>query len=77
VRKVRVEGDERVRLESCRDVPARVPDMGALDDARSHLAKAREFVEAAEVTLDLGLFDAAGSSAVSSGINSATAVVRS
>ena len=37
--------------------------MGALDDARSHLAKAREFLEAAEVTLDLGLCNAAASSA--------------
>lgn len=48
--------------------------MGALDDARSHLAKAREFLEAAEVTLDLGLCNAAASSAVSSGINSKDAI---
>lgn len=33
--------------------------MPALDDARAHLAKAREFLEAAELTNDLGLFNAA------------------
>jgi len=48
--------------------------MGALADARSHLAKARELLKAAEVTLDLGLFNAAASSAVSSGFNSKDAI---
>jgi hypothetical protein len=48
--------------------------MPALDDARAHLAKAREFLEAAELTNDLGLFNAAASSAVTSGINSKDAI---
>ena len=48
--------------------------MGALDDARAHLAKAQEFLAAAELTLDLDLFNAATSSAVSSGINSKDAI---
>jgi hypothetical protein len=46
-----------------------------LDDARAHLAKAQEFLAAAEFTLDLDLFNAATSSAVSSGINSKDAIV--
>jgi hypothetical protein len=48
--------------------------MTALVDARAHLAKAREFLEAAELTNDLQLFNAAASSAVSSGINSKDAI---
>lgn len=48
--------------------------MAALDDARSHLDKAEEFVQAAQVNLDLGLFNAATSNAVSSGINSKDAI---
>lgn len=48
--------------------------MGALDDARAHLAKAQEFLAAAELTLGLDLFNAATSSAVSSGINSKDAI---
>lgn len=48
--------------------------MGALDDARAHVAKAQEFLAAAEFTLDLDLFNAAASSAVSSGINSKDAI---
>ena len=48
--------------------------MGALDDARAHLAKAREFLEAAEATLEIGLFNAATSSAVIAGINAKDAI---
>lgn len=48
--------------------------MGALEDAHAHLAKAQEFLAAAEFTLDLDLFNAATSSAVSSGINSKDAI---
>lgn len=48
--------------------------MNALGDARAHLAKAREFLEAAEVSRDLELFSAATSSAVISGINSKDAI---
>ncbi|TCC39065.1 DNA-binding protein [Kribbella capetownensis] len=43
--------------------------MSALDEARAHLAKAREFLEAVELTNDLQLFNAAASNAVTSGIN--------
>jgi hypothetical protein len=48
--------------------------VGALDDARAHLAKAREFHEAAQITLDLEMLNAATSAAVSSGINSKDAI---
>ncbi|GAA3118617.1 hypothetical protein JOF29_000973 [Kribbella aluminosa] len=48
--------------------------MTALDEARAHLAKAREFLEAAEMTNDLALFNAAASNAVTSGINSKDAI---
>ena len=48
--------------------------MTRLDDARAHLAKAREFLEAAQVSHDLGLYNAATSDAVISGINSKDAV---
>jgi uncharacterized protein (UPF0332 family) len=48
--------------------------MGALEDARAHLEKAEEFLAAAEATLDLGLFNAATSNAVSSGVNAKDAV---
>ena len=47
--------------------------MAALDEARAHLAKAREFLEAAELTNDLALYNAA-SNAVTSGINSKDAI---
>jgi hypothetical protein len=43
--------------------------MGALEDARAHLEKAGEFLAAAEATLDLELFNAATSNAVSCGVN--------
>lgn len=48
--------------------------MGALEDAKAHLAKAAEFLEAANVSLELGLCNAAGSNAVSSGVNSKDAI---
>ena len=40
--------------------------MTVLDDAAAHLAKAREVLEAAEITRDLELYNAAVSSAISS-----------
>jgi hypothetical protein len=48
--------------------------MTALDQARAHLTKAREFLEAAELTKDLELYNAAASNAVTSGINSKDAI---
>lgn len=48
--------------------------MGALEQARGHLRKAQEFLEAGQLTLDLDMFDAATSSAVHSGINSKDAM---
>ncbi|MGW5194103.1 hypothetical protein ACWEOO_32940 [Kribbella sp. NPDC004138] len=48
--------------------------MPALDEARAHLAKAREFLEAADLTNDLELYNAAASNAVTSGINSKDAI---
>ena len=48
--------------------------MGALEEARGHLRKAREFLEAGQVTLDLNMFDAATSNAVHSGINAKDAM---
>ena len=48
--------------------------MTALSDARAHLRKAREFLEAAELNLDSQLYNAATSSAVTSGINAKDAV---
>ncbi len=44
--------------------------MSALKDAKAHLAKAREFLEAAELNHDLALYNAATSNAVTSGVNS-------
>jgi len=46
----------------------------SVNDARAHLSKAREFLEAAEVNRDLELFNAATSAAVISGINSKDAI---
>lgn len=43
--------------------------MSVLDDAKSHLAKAREFLEAADIERDHELYNAAISNAVISGIN--------
>lgn len=48
--------------------------MTAISDARAHLRKAREFLDAAEVSLDHDLFNATTSSAVTSGINSKDAI---
>lgn len=48
--------------------------MTALDDARAHIDKAREFLQAARSSLDLELFNAATSNAVVSGINAKDAV---
>jgi len=46
----------------------------SLNDARAHVSKAREFLEAAEVNRGLELFNAATSAAVISGINSKDAI---
>lgn len=48
--------------------------MSALTQARDHLNKAREFLEAAEIDLDLEFFSAATSHAVIAGINSKDAI---
>lgn len=48
--------------------------MSALSDGRAHLRKAREFLDAAELSLDADLYNAATSSAVTSGINAKDAV---
>ncbi|MEK7409866.1 MAG: HEPN domain-containing protein [Actinomycetota bacterium] len=48
--------------------------MGALEEAKQYLAKAREFLEAAQVNFDLDLFNAATSNAVTSGINAKDAI---
>ncbi|MFM7253314.1 MAG: HEPN domain-containing protein [Ilumatobacteraceae bacterium] len=48
--------------------------MSALRDALSHLAKADEFLLAAETSLDQALFNAATSNAVVSGINAKDAI---
>lgn len=48
--------------------------MSAPDEARAHLRKAKEFLEAAESSAELELFNAATSSAVTSGINSKDAI---
>jgi uncharacterized protein (UPF0332 family) len=48
--------------------------VSALQEARAHLAKAKEFLEAAELALDAELFNAAASDAVVSGINSKDAI---
>lgn len=54
--------------------PPRQPDVGARDEARAHLAKAREFLDAAQLELDADLFTAAASSAVLAGINAKDAI---
>jgi len=48
--------------------------MSALSDARAHLRKAREFLDAAHLSLDGDLYNAATSSAVTSGINAKDAI---
>jgi uncharacterized protein (UPF0332 family) len=46
----------------------------ALQAAKEHLAKAREFLEVAELSHDLDLYNAAASNAVTSGINCKDAI---
>ncbi len=48
--------------------------MGALEDARRHLDKAREFLDSAVDELDFERYNAATSNAVTSGINSKDAI---
>ena len=48
--------------------------MTALEEARLHLAKAREFLDSAETSRDLGLNNAAASNAVISAVNSKDAI---
>lgn len=48
--------------------------MTASEEARLHLAKAREFLDAAETSRDLGLDNAAASDAVISAINNKDAI---
>lgn len=48
--------------------------MSAQEEARAHLAKAREFLQAAQFNVDLELFNAATSDAVVSGVNSKDAI---
>lgn len=48
--------------------------MNSLELARAHLAKAREFLDAGQLAQDLDLYNAAASSAVTSGINSKDAI---
>lgn len=48
--------------------------MTALQDARAHLAKAKEFLDAAVLSLDAELLNAATSDAVVSSINSKDAI---
>lgn len=48
--------------------------MSPLTEARAHLLKAREFLEAAEFLLDLELFNAVTSNAVTSAINAKDAI---
>ena len=48
--------------------------MSSIEDARIHLAKAREFLHAADLNKDARLYDAAISNAVTSGVNSKDAI---
>lgn len=48
--------------------------MGSLEQARGHLRKAKEFLDASQLALDHDLFDAATSNAVVSGINAKDAI---
>jgi len=43
--------------------------VGALEESRAHLRKAREFLDAASLEVELELYSAAASSAVLAGIN--------
>lgn len=48
--------------------------MNPREEAKAHLGKAREFLEAADLSIEVGLFNAAAASAVVSGINSKDAI---
>lgn len=48
--------------------------MTSRDAARTHLRKARQFLDAASVSRDLGLLDAATSAAVIAGVNAKDAI---
>ncbi len=48
--------------------------MTAIDDARAHLVKAREFLDAAVTNNEMRLFNAATSNAVTAGINAKDAI---
>lgn len=48
--------------------------MGTLDQARGHVRKAKEFLDAGELALDHDMFDVATSNAVLSGINAKDAI---
>ncbi|PVU83073.1 DNA-binding protein [Cellulomonas sp. WB94] len=48
--------------------------MGALEESQGHLRKAKEFLTAASLEVDLDLFSAAASSAVLAGINAKDAI---
>ena len=48
--------------------------MTAIDDARAHLVKAREFLDAAVTNNEMKLFNAATSNAVTAGINAKDAM---
>lgn len=48
--------------------------MTSLEEAKAHMEKSREFLDAAIFALELKMFNAATSSAVSSGINSKDAI---
>ena len=48
--------------------------MGALEESRAHLRKAREFLDAARLEVERDLYSAAASSAVLAGINAKDAI---
>ena len=50
------------------------PDVGALEESQGHLRKAKEFLTAASLEMDLELYSAAASSAVLAGINAKDAI---
>lgn len=67
--------DGRALVGAISLVPARrLPEMGAQNDADSHLRKAREFVDAASMELEMEFHTATASSAVLAGINAKDAI---
>ena len=48
--------------------------MGALEESRAHLRKAREFLDAARLEVERDLYSAAASSAILAGINAKDAI---